>query len=169
MFIDLNAQGVRMKLVYELARALERDPQLVRQTQTLTLDASRPQMGLRGNCGLFATDDWWKSIQSGRLRSRSISGVIETTHFAGQDSRWGDQVNGFQLLLDDGARHSDSIYALEKADRKLFIPGARVTMVFVLDEMKQQPAIDGGVNYLDIVLEVAVSTDSARKMAVHRA
>jgi hypothetical protein len=169
MFIDLHAQGGRMKLVYELARDLERHPERVRQTQTLTLDASRPQMGLRGNCGLFATEDWWKSIQSGRLRTRSVSGVIETTHFAGQDSRWGDQVNSFQLLLGDGTRHADSIYALEKADRRLFIPGARVTMVFVLDEVKQQPAIDGGVNYLDIVLEVAVSTDSAPKITVHRA
>jgi hypothetical protein len=158
LFIDLNAHGRRMKLVYELAKDLERDPEQVRHTRELTLDASRPLMGLRGNCGLFATEEWWQSIKSGRLKTKPIAGVIETTYFAGQDARWGDEVNSMRLLLDDGTRHDDSIYALERSDAKLFIPGARVVLVYVLDQLKQQPAADGLVNYLDILLEVAVST-----------
>lgn len=146
-----------LKQVYDLAKALEKDQEHVRLTQALTLDASRPSMGLRGRFGLFGSSEWWASIRSGRLKTKTYSGVIERTYFAGQDSRWGDQVNSFRLRLDDGSLVDESIYALAKADKKLFVPGARVTMVYVLDEMKAQPAADGGINDLEIVLEMAVS------------
>lgn len=45
----------------------------------------------------------------------------------------------------------------DKQDIKLFVPGAMVTMVYALDELKAQPAADGGVNVARIVLEVAIS------------
>lgn len=143
-----------MKPVYTLAEALAQDPARTAKTQALTLDPSKPYMGLRGRHGLFASDEWWESIKAGRLQTQTLTGRIERTYFAGQDSRRGDQVNSFTLRLADGSTVDESIYTHRKHDIKLFVPGATVTMVYALDELKAQPAADGGVNVARTVLEV---------------
>ncbi|WP_402720637.1 hypothetical protein [Janthinobacterium rivuli] len=146
-----------MKPVYTLAEALAKDPSRVAKTQALTRDSSRPHMGLKGSHGLFASEAWWESIEARRLQTQIVTGSIERTYFAGQDSRRGDQVNSFTLRLADGSTVDESIYTNHKQDTRLFVPGAMVTMVYVLDELKAQPAVDGGVNYARTVLEVAIS------------
>ncbi|OEZ51371.1 hypothetical protein JAB1_04670 [Janthinobacterium sp. MP5059B] len=146
-----------MKCVYTLAEALAKDPSRVAKIQALTLDSARPHMGLKGSHGLFASAAWWKSIEAKRLPTQTLTGSIERTYFAGQDSRRGDQVNSFTLRLADGSAVDESIYMNDKQDIKLFVPGAMLTMVYVLDELKAQPGADGGVNVARIVLEVAIS------------
>jgi len=146
-----------MKPVYTLAEALAQDPARTAKTQALTLDPSKPYMGLKGSHGLFASDEWWESIKAGRLQTQTLTGCIERTYFAGQDSRRGNQVNSFTLRLADGSTVDESIYTHRKHDIKLFVPGATVTMVYALDELKAQPAADGGVNVARTVLEVCVS------------
>ena len=89
-----------------------------------------------------------------------MSGVIEETYFAGQDSRWGNKVNAFVLKLEDGSRIEESIYVNHRKDAKLFVPGARVKITYAFDELKRQ-SDDGSPSYLDIVLEMAVSSDTA--------
>lgn len=142
-----------MKPVYTLAEALAQDPARIVKMQFLTLDSTRPHMGLKGSHGLFASDDWWESIKAGRITTRTVTGRIERTYFAGQDSRRGYQVNSFTLRLEDGSTFDESIYTHSKHDIKLFVPGAMVTMVYALDELKEQPAADGSVNVARIVLE----------------
>ncbi|MBR7631852.1 hypothetical protein [Janthinobacterium lividum] len=146
-----------MKPIYTLAEALAKDPGRVAKTQSLTLDSTRPYMGLKGSHGLFASEVWWESIEAKRLQTQTLKGIIERTYFAGQDSRRGDQVNSVTLRLADGSAVDESIYMNDKQDIKLFVPGAMVTMVYVLDELKAQPAADGGVNVARIVLEVVIS------------
>ncbi|WP_180279055.1 hypothetical protein [Janthinobacterium sp. BJB304] len=143
-----------MKPVYTLAEALAQDPARSAKTQALTLDSSRPHMGLKGRHGLFASVEWWESIKAGRIQTQTLTGCIERTYFAGQDSRRGDQVNSFTLRLTDGSTVDESIYTHRKQDIKLFVPGATVTMVYALDELKAQPAADGSVNVARTVLEV---------------
>ena len=145
-----------MKTVYTLADALAEDPGRVAKTQALTLDSSRPRMGLKGSHGLFASVAWWQNIAARRLQTQTLTGCIERTYFAGQDSRRGDQVNSFTLRLADGSTADESIYTHHKHDIKLFVPGATVTMTYALDELKARAA-DGGVDYARIVLEVSVS------------
>ena len=145
-----------MQPIYTLAAALAQDPARIAKTQSLTLDSSRPHMGLKGRHGLFASVAWWESIIAGRIQTQTVTGIIERTYFAGQDSRRGDQVNSFTLRLADGSTVEESIHAHSKQNVALFVPGATVTMVYVLDELKAQPAADGGVNYARTVLEVAV-------------
>ncbi|WP_338681388.1 hypothetical protein OPV09_09480 [Janthinobacterium sp. TB1-E2] len=142
-----------MKPVYTLAEALAQDPARIAKTRSLTLDSSRPRMGLKGSQGLFASDEWWESIKAGRIQTQTVTGRIERMYFAGQDSRRGDQVNSFTLRLADGSTFDESIYTHRKQDTKLFVPGAMVTMVYALDELKEQPAADGSVNVARIVLE----------------
>ena len=144
--------------VYTLAEALAQDPARVTRTQSLTLDSAKPLMGLKGRHGLFASDAWWDSIKAGRIQTQTVTGSIERTYFAGQDSRRGDQVNSVTLRLADGSTVDESIYTHRKQDSALFVPGAMVTMVYALDELKEQPAADGSVNVARIVLEMSIST-----------
>ena len=114
-------------------------------------------MGMKGRHGLFASEAWWQSIAARRLQTQTLTGIIERTYFAGQDSRRGDEVNSVTLRLADGSTVDESIYAHHPQDSRLFVPGAMVTMVSALDELKAQAAADGGVNYARTVLEVSVS------------
>jgi len=86
-----------------------------------------------------------------------LTGIIERRYFAGQDSRRGDQFNSITLRLDEGSTVDESIYAHRREGIKLFVRGAMVTMVYAFDELKAQPASDGGVNVARTVLEVSVS------------
>ncbi|NVE01882.1 hypothetical protein [Massilia sp. BJB1822] len=159
MLLNLSNHGPKMKLVYDFAKVLEEDTERVKLAQALTLDASRPRMGLRGNHGLFGSEEWWESIKNERIKTVTHSGVIERTYFSGQDSRWGNQVNSFSLRLMDGSLIEQSIYAAKKNDRGLFVVGAMILMISALDELKSQPAIDEGTNYSKVVLEVAISVE----------
>lgn len=150
-----------MKTVYELKDKLKTDNEYVKTVQKLTLDDSRPLLGLKGAHGLFGSDEWWENIKNGVIKSESISGVIEECFFAGQDARWGDEVNSFILRLDNGSKLEESIYTKDKNNKKLFVPGAVVAIVYVFDELKKQPAQDGDINYSRTVLEVAVSEGEA--------
>ncbi|WP_145964096.1 hypothetical protein [Chromobacterium phragmitis] len=157
MHFDLTTFQEPMKRVYDLAGALKRKPDYVKAVQEMTLNTSKPFLGLKGIHGLWGSDQWWESIRSGRLTVKTVTGVILEMVFSGQDARWGDQTNSFNLKLEDGSVVLESIYTHEKTDRKLFRPGAKVVIAYVLDELKKQPSQGGGVNYSESVLEMLVS------------
>lgn len=155
MFLQLEKFGVPMKVVFRLADRLREDPERMRLAQALTLDSSKPRMGLRGAHGLFGSTEWWRSIEEGKVPLLQLSGVIQRAYVAGQDG--GEINNTIDLRLDDGSVHMVGIYVNNKSDVELFSPGCWVGIVYARDELKQQPAADGGVNYLNIALEMAVS------------
>lgn len=146
-----------MRLVYSLSQAMQDDPKDVALTQKLTLDTTKPLLGLKGALGLYGSDEWWASIQQGKMPRLFIGGVIKRAYVAGMDHS--DDNNTIDLLLDDGSVRMEGIYVNDWADIKLFKVGCRVEMAYVRDELKRQPAQDGSVNYLEIPLEMAVSTD----------
>lgn len=160
MFLQLDKSPVHMKRVYLLSEKLKADPKRVALAQALTLNAAKPRMGLKGTLGLFGSPEWWANIEQRRMPLRFVQGIIRNTYFAGQDEP-GDH-NSFELLLEDGATYDEGIYANNKASRALFRVDHRVEVAYALDELKRQPAQDGGVNYLDIVLEMAVSLESVK-------
>ncbi|MDP9932633.1 hypothetical protein [Variovorax paradoxus] len=160
MFLQFDQSGVPMKRVYLLSEELKADPGRIALAQALTLNAAKPRMGLKGTLGLFGSPEWWANIEQRRMPLRFVQGIIRSTYFAGQDEP-GDH-NSFELLLEDGATYDESIYANDKASRALFRVGHRVEIVYALDESKRQPAQDGGVNYSDIVLEMAVSLEPVK-------
>ncbi len=157
MYFDLTSFQHPMKRVYNLAEHLKKNPSHVKAAQELTLNINKPFLGLKGQHGLFGSEQWWANIYSGKLMVKVVTGVIQEMVFAGQDARWGDQTNSFKLKLENGSVLLKSIYTHEKTDRKLFQPGATVAIAYVLDELKKQPASDGGVNYAESVLEMLVS------------
>ncbi len=161
MYLKMEDIAKPMKVVYTLREELKKKPEYVAQVQAMTLNCEKPLLGLKGTHGLFGSDEWWESISSGRTPIRVVSGQITELFFAGQDSRWGNQVNSFSLTLDGGAIVEESIYTSQKLDRRLFVVGATVCIAYALDELKKQPAGDGSTNYSESVLEMAISIGAA--------
>lgn len=155
MFIDIDQKGILMKRVYQLAEQLKSDPNRITVAQALTRDASRPLLGLKGTHGLYGSPEWWLSIHQRKMPLLTIAGTIRRVYVAGQDG--GNENNGIELLLEDGSVRDEGIYVNRNTDISLFRIGCWVELVCVLDEMKKQPARDGGINYAEIPLEMAVS------------
>jgi hypothetical protein len=155
MLLYFDKSDVPMKRVYLHSEKLIASPDRVAAAQALTLNPSKPMHGLKGKYGLYGSQEWWASIEQRKMPLLFISGIIRRAYVAGQDG--GDENNGVDLLLDDGTERAEGIYVNDKADIPLFRAGCRVELVYALDELKKQPAPDGGINYLEIPLEMAVS------------
>jgi len=155
MFLKLDDTNVPMKQVYLLSEELKDNPERISVTQKLTLNSSRPLMGLKGTHGLFASVEWWDSIQENKIPLSYISGVIKRAYVSGQDE--GPTNNTVDLVLDDNSTITVGIYTNSIKDVSLFNVGCKVQLVYALDELKKQPARKGGVNYSEIALEMAVS------------
>lgn len=121
-----------MTTIYDLATALKSDPQQIADTQALTLDTSRPSIGLSGAYGLFASDDWWENLKTGIIPTRSYSGVIESVRFEGMHN----EGRGFTMKLDEDGTYEYSCVANDKRDLKLHRPGVRLRVTTYLDKMK---------------------------------
>lgn len=146
---------MEMRCVYSLARDLELNPRKAELAQKLTLDPARPTMGLKGTCGLFGSEDWWRNVDSGKLAAKRVAGVIVDAYVAGQDLT--ENINTVDVEGEDGAVRSVGIYVNNPLDVSLFKVGADVEIVYVLDELKS--SIDGRAEYLEIALEMFVSVD----------
>lgn len=155
MLLRLNEFDEKMKLVYRLSDELKTDPEQVILAQALTLDESKPYMGLKGTHGLFGSKEWWDSIYQEKMPLLFLSGIIDRSYFSGQDSL--SLNNTIDILSNDGKLHTTGIYTNNKSDIALFKKGARVAIVYALDELKKSPTKKGQVNFSEIALEVAVS------------
>lgn len=155
MILQIDQTVIPMKLVFQLTEELESDPKRVELTQALTLNQSKPQMGLRGNFGLFGSKDWWANINQKKMPLMFVSGIVNRVYVAGQDSS--ELNNTVDVVMDDGSVRSAGIYTNDINDVALFRVGSKIELVYALDELKQQPALDGGINYSKIALEMAVS------------
>lgn len=151
MLLKLNGSG-ELRLVYELLEELKHDHEQVAMAQALTKDDSK-SFGLKGTHGLFGSEEWWENIKNGVMPTRHISGVIDRLFVSGQEQD--SEENAFDLLLDDGSIHTESIFVNNKSDIDLFKKGSRVEVLYALDELKSDSP--GGANYSEIVLEMAVS------------
>lgn len=100
MYIDLTSYTVELELVYEFSKDMLNNPNMIKDTHKLTLDESRPFMGIRGDKGLFATQEWWNNIYDRVIPSEIKSGVITRTYAAGMESL--GQVNSFEYLDEEG-------------------------------------------------------------------
>jgi hypothetical protein len=160
MLLDLSKLGAPMKLVYQLSERVKNDSEFIEHislVQAVTLDPSKPMVGVKGTHGLFASPEWWANIEQRKMPLFFVSGTVKRTYVAGMDG--GNENTDIDLLLDDGSVRSDGIYVNDKADIKLFQVGCRVELVYALDELKYQPALDGGINYAKAALEMAVSLE----------
>lgn len=155
MLLSLEQADIPMKQVFQLSEELKKNPERVTLTQALTLNQSRPNMGLKGTYGLFGSQEWWDSIEQRKMPLLFLSGIIKDAYVAGQDPS--EINNTIDLMLDNGSVCEVGIYVNDELDIKLFRVGYRADIVYALDEMKKQPDVDGGINHSKTALEMAVS------------
>jgi hypothetical protein len=155
LLLPLNSRGLAMKRVYQLSQALKDDPTRVAHTHALTLDASRPLLGLRGRHGLMASRRWWQEVARHRMPLQHLAGQVLQLSTAGQDP--GGTPNTLALQLDDGTTTTAGIYLNEPRDLALFAPGHRVELVYALDELKAPPTPHQAPQHSRVALEMTVS------------
>jgi hypothetical protein len=148
------------RVVYRLANELARDPERVVLTQRLTLDASMPSMGLKGTFGLFGSEEWWQSINSGRMPLKRISGTITGLANAGMDSH--GKINTCVVQTGDGSVHYEHLHVDRPADHSRYKAGVGVKFLYALDEWKD-PALLGPEATRGILLETALSRGRAAR------
>lgn len=139
--------------VYSLAVELSNDPEQVAAAQALSLDESRPTIGLSGKNGLFGSPQWWANIEAGVINTKRELGVIGDVYAAGQDSS--DIPNAFDFLSKEGGARMEGIYANDESGILEYQPGRQIELVYVMDELKT-PHGTGEQAHLDIVSEVFI-------------
>jgi len=157
MYFDPKSFPKKMKRVFDLAKEINENRDYVNAVQAMSLNSDKPFLGLKGNFGLYGSKEWWENIRNGNLKINRIIGNIQNLIFAGQDSRWGHEINSFTLRLENGKTIMESIYAHESDDWKLFQIGSTVAVSYILDEFKPKPKSNSAVNYSEIVLEMMIS------------
>jgi hypothetical protein len=140
--------------IYSLRRELERDAAYVQQVQTLSLDDSRPRMGLSARLGLYGSDEWWRNVESGVIPTATYSGIITETFYAGMDSD--RRHNSFRLKTDDGRDYSYSMMPDNSDSRDLYRVGHRIEVTTIFEELKQRNA-DGTPQVTESPLEIRLS------------
>ena len=143
MFLSLNNS---MILVFDLKQNNLKNKEYVKNVQLLMLD-NKP-FGLKGKYGLYDSSEWWKNIKQGVLPNRIISGEIIRLYKSGQGNN--GRFNAFELILGDGSKWTSGIYVNDESDFKLFKIGKKVSIFYILEELKTGDVID-------LVVEMAVS------------
>lgn len=154
MLLEHDHLAFSMKTVFTLSEELRRNPERIVIAQALTMDASKPLMGLKGTYGLFGSEEWWRSIEERRTPLRYESGKILRAYCGGQDR---SKINNtVDLVTTDDRVVAVGIFTNDKQDIALFREGSWVEVAYALDELKR-PARDGAANFVEITLEMAVS------------
>lgn len=138
-----------MQLVYSLKNELASDSGQVATAQALTLDLSRP-FGLKGTFGLFGSDEWWQSIEAGRLQKTELEGVITLLGRVGMHN----ESPVFNAHLDNGDHYTYDTVADTKKGVKKYIVGKRIKIVLVRDPLKS-PSTSRGT-HSESVIEIWV-------------
>lgn len=142
-----------MKVVYSLRNDLEKDPSMVRDAQSLTLNDAKPMLGLKGNRGLFGSEEWWSNIESGVIVGECVTGVIASLYVAGQERL--DHPNEFEFTLNDGSSRSEAILMDDPNSISAYAVGRQVQIHYAYDELKC-PLRNGHPQYLDFVMKIEI-------------
>ena len=153
------------KLVYDLKKHLARCPEMVADTHAATLDKSKPG-GLKGEHGLYGSDEWWHNIENGLIETEVFEGTIYKVLIDMEYDLLDNYDNAVGVKLDDsyididlgsdglscfGARFTDSESV--ESFKSLYRIGNRIKATFILDKLKDPenwlgPRRKKGVLYL---------------------
>ena len=127
-----------MKKIYDLKIALVDDPVRVENTQKLTLDETRPLMGLAGLYGLFGSPEWWGNLNSGKIPTKVYEGIVESLQFEGMHN----EGRSFTLRLADGGTYTYSCVANNKRDLKAYRVGQKVRVTMLSERKKNDETLE---------------------------
>lgn len=140
--------NVPVKLVFNLKESLKHRTEYVNKVINLSLNESKPHMGLKYDKGLYNSKEWWDNIDNGAIETFYSYGVIAETYEAGQDHI--GRANSFKYKDLKGKAYSESMYYSNKKDYKHFKEGHLVIIYYALVEYKNG-------EFLDKVIEMAIS------------
>lgn len=141
-------------LTYSFKEDIVNQESKIRQVHQLTMDETKPFFGIKGNYGLYATREWWNSIDKGLIKLEIHIGLIIKTFKSGQDNI--DKDNAFTFVSSiDGKCYNESIYCFNNANYPFFKSGHFVCIVYALDELKT--STDNNIQYSKTVLEMSVT------------
>lgn len=153
MYINFNDYPFEMILTYSFKEDMVNQEDMIRDTINLTLDPDKPLLGIKGDKGLYATPEWWKSIENRNIPSITFCGEIIRTYVAGMDNSNTD--NSFSFLSQDNMILDESIYYIDKKHQQLFKKRHFVVIVYAFDEMKS--STPENPDFCPTILEMAVS------------
>jgi hypothetical protein len=144
-----------MLTVYSLRDKIEKDLEYLKLVQALSLNTSKPDMGLSTRLGLYGSQEWWKNVESGLIPRANYSGIITETYYAGMDSD--RRHNSFRMKTDDGRAYSYGMVPEHSSYKGLYRPGHRAEIVTIFNELKRRNR-DGTPELLESPLEIRLST-----------
>lgn len=141
-------------MVYSLREELARDPEQVRVVQAVSLDRSKPNMGLSPKPALYGSEAWWRCVETGAIKRRKYAGTITRLYFAGMD---GDRSkpNSFIMATDDGGEFGWSMIANDASNKSLYTVGRRIEVTTILVELKRRQSI-WKADYMESPLEISI-------------
>ena len=122
-----------MKKIYSLEIEHEDDPKMVELAQNLTLDKSRPTMGLAGEYGLYGSPEWWKNLYDGLIPKKVYEGTIGDIKFSGMNN----EGKSFTLKLINGGSYTYSCEANRRRNLKHYKVGRRAKVVTFMEKLKK--------------------------------
>ena len=146
----------KMLTVYSLRHELERRAEYLKQVQALSLDTSRPNMGLSARLGLYGSDEWWRNVESNVIPRANYSGIITETFYEGMESD--RRHNSFRMKTDDGREYSYSMIPEDSSYKGLYRAGHRAEITTIFEELKRRNA-DGDPEVFETPLEIRLSTN----------
>ncbi|WLF84052.1 hypothetical protein [Moraxella sp. ZY210820] len=153
MYINFDDYPFEMILTYSFKEDMVNQEEYISDVRALTLNPDKPLLGLKGNKGLYATPEWWESIDNRNIPSITFCGEIIRTYVAGMDNSNTD--NSFSFLSQENRILDESIYYIDKKHQQLFKKRHFVVIVYAFDEMKV--STPENPDFSNIVLEMAVS------------
>ncbi len=147
---------IAMKLVFSLREKLKSDPKYVAAVQAVTLGHDKRNLpgGLKGVFGLFGSEQWWKNIADGFAPVTRLKGILTTVHFEGMHN----EGRGFEMRMPDGSTYKYSCVANHKPDRKRYVVGKTIEVVYMAEPLKNPvPVTDGSFQTHTVsVLEISI-------------
>jgi hypothetical protein len=116
-----------VKTIYQLREDRDR----IARTQAASLSAK--PLGLKPVNGLFASDEWWRNVDTGVIPVLRYAGTITRLFRSGMHN----ESECFEITSWDGQTFQYDRTALHRKDRKLYKVGAYVELAFVRQELKQ--------------------------------
>lgn len=140
-----------LRLTYHLKEYAKTYHNEIQQIHELSLDNSRPFLGMKPDKGLYNSPEWWDNIAKGIIPSYFSTGKIIEIFCAGQDNS--GHKNSFTYQTDTGYLLNESMYYLNHQDKHLFQIGKTVVIFYATLEYKNPNETE----YLDTVIEMAIS------------
>ncbi|WP_336936772.1 hypothetical protein [Acinetobacter modestus] len=149
------------KLVYNLKDYLLVNQDWIDGAQETTLDESSTA-GLKGNYGLFGSDEWWENIENGNIETYVVSGTIMGLN---EENTFMEANKVTTIKLDNEERE---IYGgvdftneeIEIRYRSLFKVGNKIVTFYILDKLKEDNTwndiIEGRLGIVPLVNKIYI-------------